>query len=138
MDPLSITASLLAIIHAAHVSVQGLRKIYAYRHASEELDRLRAEFESLEELLLNIKTFAEVNASLPCCEILHKPLESASVKITRVEAMLSSPAFRLTRLSDSNKARTTWFRYKHRFEVLREEVKNVKIDLGTRLGLVTA
>ena len=138
MDPLSFTASLLAIIHAAHVSVQGLQKVYACRNAPQELDRLRAELESLEELLHNVKTFTELNASLPYCNILRKPLESPSVKIASVETILSSPAFCLTKLSDANKARATWFRYKHRLEVLGEEVKSVKVDFGIRLGLVTA
>ncbi|KAL9101752.1 MAG: hypothetical protein Q9163_003028 [Psora crenata] len=138
MDPLSFTVSLLTVIHAAHVSIQGLRKVYAYRNAPQELDRLRAELESLEELLQNIKTFTETNESLPYCEILRKPLESASIKIASVETILSLPAFRLTRLSNANKARATWFRYKHQFEVLGEEVKSVKVDLGIRLGLITA
>ncbi len=137
MDPLSFIISLLTVIYAAHISVQGLQKAYAYRNAPQELDRLRAELESLEELLHNIKTFTVLNASLPYCKILGKPLESASVKIASVETILSSQAFRLTKLSDANKARATWFRYKHRLEVLGEEIKSVKVDIGIRLGLVT-
>ena len=138
MDPLSFAASLLTVIHAARVSANGLRKLNAYRNAPQQLDALRAELESLEELLQNIKIFTEKNASMSYCEVLRKPLESASAKISSVETILSFPAFRLSRLSDANKARATWFRYKHRFAVLEEEVKGVKADLGVRLGLVTA
>lgn len=138
MDPISFTASLLALIHAANALVQGLHKAYAYRGAPRELDRLLAELQSLEELLRNIKAFTELNPSLPFCETLGKPLERASVQVANIETILSASDFHWSKLSDANKARITWFRYKERFMMLEKEVNNVKLSLGIGLGLITA
>ena len=137
MDPISLTAGILAIIEAAHASVRGLQKLHAYGHAPQELNRLRAELESLQGLLHNIKTLTERHVTMSYCEVLHEPLERAFLMVKNVETMLSQPAFGLTRLSDANKARATWLRYKSRMEILGEEIKSVKLDLGVRLGLIT-
>ena len=50
MDPLSITASLLALIGAAKAGIIGLRKLSSYRNAPRELADLLSELESFEEL----------------------------------------------------------------------------------------
>ena len=138
MDPLSFTASLLTIIHAARVGAQALRQLNAYRRAPQVVHRLRSELDALEGLLGNVRTFITENRSGPYCEILKPPLDCASSKIDRLNKILTSPAFRLSRLSDANKARLTWLRYKHSLAALEQDIKDAKTDLGVRLTLVTA
>ena len=138
MDPISFTASLLAIIHAARVGAQGLQKLNAYRRAPQELHRLRSELEAFEGLLRNVRTFIEENQSGIYCELLKPPLDYALPKIDNLNKILSSSAFRLSNLSDANRARLTWFRYKHSLAALEHDINVAKTDLGIRLALVSA
>ena len=138
MDPLSFTASLLAVIKAAHIGEQSLRKLYGYRNAPQDLERLRVELEGVGSLLENVRQFVGENSPDLHYGILTPPIDAASGKIDSVNKILSSPAFRLHNLSDANKARLTWVRYKHRLEGLRQEIKDSSADLGVRLGFVAA
>ena len=52
MDPLSITASVIAVLGAASTSGAAIRKLVALRKAPEELDALLNEGEALRSLLL--------------------------------------------------------------------------------------
>lgn len=138
MDPLSFTASLLAVIQAARIGIKGVRKLDACRKAPKELDRFRTELESLEALLEGVRTFINQNPSIIYCDILSTPVNLASERVQSVNQILSSPALRFSRLSEENRARLTWIRYKHRLNVLAEDIKSIKAELGLRLGLVTA
>ena len=138
MDPLSFTASLLTVIHAARIGINGIRKLNACRKAPKELDRFWTELESLEALLSSVRTFIERNPSMTYCDILNTPVTFASERIHSVNQILCSPAFRLSGLSEENKAPLTWIRYKHRLTVLAEDIKSIKAELGLRLSLVTA
>lgn len=138
MDPLSFTASLLAVIQAARIGIKGVRKLDACRKAPKELDRFRTELESLEALLEGVRTFINQNPSMIYCDILSTLVNLASERVQSVNQILSSPALRFSRLSEENRARLTWIRYKHRLNVLAEDIKSIKAELGLRLGLVTA
>lgn len=138
MDPLSFTASLLTVIQAARLGIKGVRKLDACRKAPKELDRFRTELEGLEALLEGVRTFINQNPSMIYCDILSTPVNLASDRIQSINRILSSPALRFSRLSEENNARLTWIRYKHRLTVLAEDIKSIKVDLGLRLGLVTA
>ncbi len=138
MDPLSAAASLLAFIHAAHIGIKGIQKFNACRKAPKELDRFWTELESLEALLESVRTFIDRNSSMTYCDILSTPVTLASERIHSVNQILHSPVFHLSSLSEENKARLIWIRYKHRLTVLAEDIKSIKAELGLRLGLVTA
>ena len=138
MDPLSFTASLLAVIQATRIGIKGIRKLQACRKAPKELDRFRTELEGLEALLEGVETFINQNPSLTYCDTLSTPVALASERIQSVNQILSSPALRYPRLSEENKARLTWIRFKHRLTILAEDIKSIKAELGLRLALVTA
>ena len=72
------------------------------------------------------------------CDILDTPITLASEMIHSVNQILCSPAFQFSGLGEEKKARITWVRYKHRLTVLAENIKIIKVELGLRLGLVTA
>ena len=57
MGLLSLTLSLLAVLHAAHIGLKGFRKLDARRKALKALERLWSELESLEVLLENVRIF---------------------------------------------------------------------------------
>ncbi len=60
MDPLSITAGLLAVIGAAKAGANGVRKLSHYRKAPREVADLLSELESFTDLLTDIKSFTDL------------------------------------------------------------------------------
>lgn len=107
MDPLSSSASVLTLIHAARLGIKGIRKLVACRKAPKELDQLRKELESLEALLENIGSFVDQNPSEVYRDTLHRPIKLASEKIDSIDQILRSPALGVSYLSERNKARLT-------------------------------
>ena len=59
MDPLSITASAIAVVGAIRVSADCLRKLAAIPHAPAELSLLREEVQALHELLMIVAAVAD-------------------------------------------------------------------------------
>lgn len=138
MDPLSFTASLLTVIQATRIGIKGMHRFSAYRKAPKELQQFMAELEDPEVLLESVRTFIERNPSMAYCGILSTPVAFASGRLHSVNQILASRTFRLSCLSEENKARLTWVRYRHRLAALTEDIKSLKVELGLRLGLFTA
>ena len=140
-DPLSFTASLLALIQAVRVGGRGLAKLKSCYNAPPEIARLRTEVESLGHLLEDVENFAQSNPDMMArhtCDLLIPAVELATARIGSVNTMLSSPAFRMSKLSDANKARLTLLRYKSRLTNLEREIKESIQEIGVRLSLITA
>lgn len=141
MDPLSLTASLLATIHAVHVGGRQLAKLKSYYNAPHEIARLKAELVSLGQLLENVHDFVKGDSG-PMArysnDVLSTAISRAATRIDSINKILSSPAFGIVKLSDANKARLTLLRYKSRLAGLEKEVQESIQDLGVRLSLISA
>ncbi|KAK4694098.1 hypothetical protein P7C71_g3424, partial [Lecanoromycetidae sp. Uapishka_2] len=64
MDPLSLTASLLAVIAAAQGGIAGLRKLSNYRKAPSEIEELTSELDRLHAVLNEVRSFAQLKDDL--------------------------------------------------------------------------
>ena len=138
MDPLSLTASILAVITAAQAGVQGLRKLNTFRKAPQELEDLALELESIESLLQDVKHFLELNPLLLQSGGLSQSVRCAASKITKINKLLESKPFALLKLSNAAQGRLIFLRYKDRIQSLRDDLRVVRQDLAVRLGLVAA
>ena len=140
-DPLSLGASIVALIHAVRAGGKGLAKLKSCYNAPPEVARLRTEVESLGHLLEDVQNFVHSNPDMMArhtCDVLLPAVELATARIGSLNTTLSSPAFGLSKLSDANKARLTLLRYKSRLTVLEQEIKASIQEIGVRLSLVTA
>ena len=141
-DPLSLAASVLALVHAVRIGGRELAKLRSCYNASPEIARLRAQMESLAHLLGAVESFVQNHNSIQIVghtgDLLRLPVEDASARVASVNRILTSPAFGLSRLSDANKARATLFRYKHRLATLEREIEKSISEIGVRLSLVAA
>ena len=140
-DPVSLVASLLTLIHAVRVGGKGLAKLKSCYNAPPEIARIRTEVGSLGQLLDNVQSFVQGNSASTArhsSHLLIAPVDLAAARIGSVNALLSSPAFGLSKLSDANKARLTILRYKTRLATLEREIKESIQEIGVRLTLVTA
>lgn len=141
-DPLSLAASVVALVHAVRVGGKELHKLRSYYHAPPEIARLRAQMDSLGQLLDAVQIFVQGDNSTQMTrhssDLLGLPVEIATARVASVNKILNSTAFGLSHLSDANKARATLFRYKSRLGTLEREIKESISEIGVRLSFVTA
>lgn len=138
MDPLSLCASILAIVTAAQSSVKGLRELKRCWKGPQEIDKLIDEIESLQATLHNVAAFIEGAKSTLYSESLSRPVDRAGTIIQSILRLFSSPSFHRKHLSNSNSARLTWLTHKNEIKALFDDLKVVRVDLSLKLGLVTA
>ena len=138
MDPLSLTASILAVITAAQAGVQGLQKLNTFRKAPQELEDLALELESIKSLVQDVEHFLELNPLLIQHGGLSQSVRCAASKIIVINKLLESEPFALLKLRNAAQARLVFFRYKDRLHSLRDDLRVVRQDLAVRLGLVAA
>lgn len=138
MDPLSVCASVWAILTAAQSGVRTLRKFRQCWKAPQEIDELIQEIESLQSSLHDVAVFAEANKSKLCSEGLLRPVIRASSLIDSINTLLSSSPAISDHLSDANRMRMLWLHRKNEIKILLGDLKVVRIDLSLQLGLVVA
>ena len=137
MDPLSITASLFAVIGAAKAAGSGLRKLSSYRKAPSELADLLSELERFQQILSDIQSFLKLYPDAVFNQGLYECVLSSASKVEAINNLVTSNPFKLSRLSDG-KNRVVWVRYKQTLISLRDDLRVSRMDLGVRLGLVRA
>ena len=138
MDPLSLAASLVAIIHAGRIGLRGLRRICESRKAPEELHQFRAELEGLQQLLENVRAFSLQKPPDQFGVLLDEPLKRAQRSIDSVNHILNSTTFGVSRFNTAAQAQVTWLRYRNRLLALSQDIRNAKMDIGLCLGSFTA
>ena len=138
MDPLSFTASLLAVLAAARVGVKGLRRLNDYRKAPQELADLVSELESLESLLTDVQSLAELHRHVSHSRSLFESVQHAGSKIANIHQLLNSRPLKLPSLNKASQVLLMWARYKPKLITLREDLRVIKADIVARLSLVSA
>ena len=138
MDPVSLCASILAIVAGAQSALQGLRKIKQYWGAPKQIDKLATEIESLQCLLHRVSAFVESSDSCPYSEDLSQPVERAGSIVESFTNLVLSPQSRDAHACNIKGARLTWLRHKNDILELFDQLKIVKSDLSVRLALCSA
>ncbi len=118
MDPVSLCASILAIISAANSGLRALRGIKQFWEAPREIEDLVTELESLQFTLRDVDTFVEAATADQYSDSLSQAVLRASAVVDAVVALLLSPPFRTTRVSNTSRARLVWLRHKNEIKSL--------------------
>lgn len=140
MDPLSLTAGILAVIGAAKVVVEGLQRLNSYRKAPQEILGLLSDVTELHIFLEGVGLVIEHYQSVRCTPNIRSLTEhvgKAGQKVHDIKCLLDSPFFRDSRLNDRNKARIVWLQNKNKVKRLQIELRAIRVDLGTTLSLLT-
>lgn len=138
MDPLSITASLLAVIGAAKAGANGVRKLNHYRKAPHEVADLLSELENFQKILTDVKFLIELYPDALFGEGLYECVQGSASKIAAINDLLASTPFNLSSLNDDSHARIVWVRYRQTLLALRNDPQILRMDLAVRIGLVRA
>lgn len=135
-DPLSVCASVLAIIAAAEGTIQGLRKVKGYWNAPAVIDDIVTGVNDLRSTLRDVEAVVKRSQSPIYSESLAEPVRRASSTIDSINALLFSKPFHLTRLGNKNHSRAIWIRYRNEINGFLESLKLVRFDLMLKLGII--
>ena len=142
MDPLSVTASLIAILGVARAGVKGLKEVHhCLHHAPREIADLISELERFQALIANVESFvSSQNGKLRCSEDLWEIIKRASPTIKKIIDSVPKPAISESSQSISirSKERLAWLRRKKVLLLLLHDLRSIRIDLVVQLSLLGA
>lgn len=142
MDPLSITASIIAVIGLGGKTVASLAKLRAIVHAKEELSALINEISDLQAVLTTLShiTAEEENdhVHLGPKKALASHVQRAKDKILELEELIAYELTKIGRDGNIEAARHAWLRKRHVVFRLQDELKTIRWNLATSLGMVTS
>lgn len=141
MDPLSITAGVLGILKVAEPVYKGISKLHELYHAPDELSVLINEINDLRAMLSQIASFANQLQE----ERLHGPvvslksyLDQANEQLRLLDRLVNTE---LTKIHNSGRprfSRKAWLRLKNRVHTAQKDLQNIRVNIGTILGVVTS
>ena len=130
MDPLSVGASVIAVVGATGKVVKGIRRLKAMQDAPRELDDLLTEVSQFE---LVVKASEKVNGRIE--SELGTLLKTAQGLIIELESLIE---YKLTEPGSSNKVdRWQWIRSSKDVERLRVKLRDVTANLVALVGVNT-
>ena len=141
-DPLSVAASVFALVHAVRTGRKGRSKLKACYNASPEIARLQARMDNLARLLDTVESFVQKSKSNGtvghCGDLFQLPVENAAARVGSVNKLVASPAFGRLKLSDKNQAPAVYFRHQSKLKHLEQDIDASLREINTCLSLAAA
>ncbi|KZM20612.1 uncharacterized protein EKO05_0010889 [Ascochyta rabiei] len=143
MDPLSITASILAIITASEKTVKGLAKLRSFKHAVTEFSALINEVSDLRLILTQVGLLgAQLEQDLNEGPViaLRSLLRRAEQQVQDLEEYvqydLSKPD--VDAPGGVKVKKKSWALHQEKLLNIQQGIKTTRLNLGTALGVVTS
>ena len=138
MDPLSLTASIIAVIGAAKATSKGLRKLYKYRSASREIESLIKELDTIIALLQETTHLVKSSgAGSVDKKVLLQPIARLLFQIEEINGVLTLPRRRIPGISEQKQAQMSWVKHESDIKVLRSDLIDMKMDVLHALGIIS-
>lgn len=140
MDPLSLTASIIAVLGAARKGYKALETLNKARKGPREIGELLAHLHSFQALLEKTNHLTEESESLQCCDQLREPVQRGGQVVDEINKVTQQtwPSVDFLKLSEANRQRVTALRNGSRLKALRESLQRVSLDLTAALSLSNA
>lgn len=133
MDPFSLTVGAIALVGATKKTVGGIKHLIAIRDAPKELQDLLAELSQFEDVLQAIQDTAHPSEGAD--STLETLLGRAKDKMVEFNSLIEC---RLTQAGSSSKVdRLRWIDSQKDIDRLREQLSNIRANLGVIIGART-
>lgn len=140
MDPLSVTTSVLTLIAACNALASTISKLHHLRHAPRELEQLEAEISALhsctDALNILLRTHSDNRSAMFDYLPLGRFVKDARQKIEQTQGFLESSVLDLS--SSSKIRKSVWLKWQSEFTRLRQDLRDVRSQLGTCICLFNA
>ena len=138
MDPLGLTASILAVLTAAGTVSNGLKKLRSLKHASDEFLVLMTEVSDLQIVLeeVNDAIRAQGEHGERLSTNLAKLLLRAKITLVKLNKIIQKRLTRAqtTSLNELKVARLAWIMKRPAVKALQEELQGIKLNLTAALA----
>ena len=139
-DPLSIATGILTFMGACNALASTIKKLHRLRKAPQQLEELENEISSLQSYIEGIQQLVGMHSNGGDEVIgrmsLGMHIENARKKIQEIENFLEGT---LVDVSSPVKIRTRgWLKWQSELNRLRQELRDVRLELGTCVGLFSA
>ena len=139
MDPLSITASVIACAGAAKGTIKALQKIRTYTNSSQEIDTLIHDLQDIQALLQGAsELIVNANFSPSKEQFLTQQVTRLGDKIAELDQVINAPRHHVPGVSEERHARFSWVKYETRISLLRNDLVDAKTNLTNALTFITA
>ena len=138
MDPLSLTASLIAIGQGARAGLDVIKRVQAIWKAPQEIEALRLKLQELDETLNDILSLVSKSNRVSFGSGLAQSVARAKGIVARVNDLLQPETLNQLHLSNANKARFNFMRNSNKAQSLVNDLQVVRTDLCVQFGLVNA
>ena len=141
MDPLSVTASVLAIFGAARQVTKGLAKVRTLHHAPAELSSLINEVSDLQAILSQVASFSnqlEEERLRGPVVALKSHLSRALDQLHALNNLINAELLKVRADGTTKTNRVAWLRLKSDVELMQRELRTIRVNIGTALGVVTS
>ena len=142
MDPLSVTASIIALVGAAGDIGKGLKKVLRLRHAPDILLALNNEVVDLQCVIQDIDDVLRQHSEIinrPIYPSLYRGLTRAKETLLELDSLI---AYQMTTVhgTDSHLRldRSTWLRAEPHVQRLKDQIRSDRVDLSAALNLLAA
>lgn len=140
MDPLSITASVIAVLQAVNGTGKGIGKLISLRNAPAELQALSNEIEAFRSLLVIVHSSirhikgsaAYEDCSEPLCYLLREAERAVLDLQCTVEYQLRN-GVEVDRDSRPKVSHATWLKSSKKIQQLRDKIRDARDNLSTGL-----
>ncbi|KAL9117489.1 MAG: hypothetical protein Q9187_005974 [Circinaria calcarea] len=141
MDPLSITAAIIAIVGAGGKVGTGLRKLVELRNAPDSLLQLNNEVTELQLVVQAVDDNTSNNSAVCSAaaaqhELVHNALERVKDVALELEGLIE---YTLTKITDAGTKidHVAWLRQGKKVQNLKEKIRNAKNDLLTASSIAS-
>jgi hypothetical protein len=141
MDPLSVTASVLAILGAAGQVTKGLAKIRSIHNAPAELSGLINEVSDLRAIISQVATFSnrlEDEGLRGPVVALKSHLSRARDQLYALDNLINVELLKVRASGSVRLSRKAWIRLKPDIELMQLELRGIRVNIGIALGVVTS
>ena len=138
MDPLSVTAGILAIIGAGSTIRKGLKKIISARHLPDSLLQLNNEVTDLQYVVQDVddllrqrsQSTEEDRCPLSSHASLNSALEHAKATLSALESLIVHELTTVDRHDGRTKInRITWLRVESKVKSLKDDIRTDRVRL---------
>ncbi|KAI9711345.1 MAG: hypothetical protein M1812_007194 [Candelaria pacifica] len=141
MDPLSITASVIAVLGLSVKVTQGIGKLRGLREADDLLHALMNEITTLRAIAGQVEAVLRQHRDslsaeqIACLESLEHVLKAAKAKLEELDHIIHYKLLRPKSDPSNDKlSRRAWLNYESDIQRLQQELRTLRQDIGTLVG----
>ena len=141
MDPLSLAASIIAVLGAVSRVGHGLKEISSLRHAPDALLQLENEVANMQLILHTVDPISRNDGSTNLneheYELVCNTLGRVKEALLGLERLI---AYTLTKLTNAGNAidHIAWLRSKNKIHRMKEKIRNAKNDLLLATSIISS